>query len=128
MHPYRKTFLNLDRTERTNTVEIKPQLRCMPPVKNVQLKCALTGGSTEATQCTKPNLPSTENKEQLEMVAVVVVTKCPCCKKTASKETVLMSSVDNDAYYHSFVENSIPGIIKFLPCAKCQQVKLEVVK
>jgi len=125
MHPYRKTSNNriraINASEKTKE---KPALCCCPPVKHTQLSCILLGGNMLSN-----SLPTTQEKEgQAEIVPVIVVVKCPCCKKVISKETIFMSSNDNEVYYHSFVEGNVPGIVKFEPCAKCWKNKLVLVQ
>lgn len=100
-------------------------LKCLPPVKNTQLKCALTGGKGfMVKEVNNSNINDTDE----ELVSVVVLVRCPCCKKNISKDVVSMKKSENNAYYHSFVENSIPGILKFSLCNKCDKTKFTVIK
>jgi hypothetical protein len=126
MHPYKKVFSVKEHY--ISRAKDRGNLFVVPPIKNTQLKCALTGGHTGIKHgCSPPASISVEKDKQLELVAVVMVTKCPCCKKVINKETLFLTPTENDAYYHSFVENSIPGVIKYLPCNKCSNVKLAVI-
>jgi predicted RNA-binding protein with PUA domain len=90
--------------------------------KATQMSCSLLGGSNNASlRSTNPLVNTPAENEQMEIVPVVIVTKCGACKKFISKEIVFLTKAENETYYHSFVENSIPGVVKYVNCAKCDK-------
>ena len=97
-----------------------------------QQSCALLGGSTTPNETTNPILNQNNKNDQMEIVPVVIVTKCQCCGKVLSKETVFMSTIECETYYFVFVEDSKPGMIRYENCKacskKCDKASLTVVR
>jgi hypothetical protein len=122
MHPYRRLAEKRQSHEASNEVK----LRCLPPIKP-HIKCVLTGASMKQESLTPIN-PQAELKPEVELIPMVIVTKCPCCDVTTSTDTVLINALESEFYFHTFVQNNVPGIIKYVPCTKCSSVKLALVK
>ncbi|EKD89562.1 MAG: hypothetical protein ACD_33C00045G0029 [uncultured bacterium] len=140
MHPYKMMSSRKDERSSINTNAVddtlsdrrkleRRSLTIIPSGKHFQLKCALLGGSIPVNNSEDKDVIKCDidKSSQQDIVPVIIVTKCPCCNKITSKETVFMSTIDNEHYYHSFVENSVPGVIKFLLCPKCDKSKMKLV-